>query len=250
MRNSLNTLIIFFSFIPIPLLSNFCSVPQMNERILLSTDRKLYVAGENLLYSLFLIDNIDQKLAPYESIGYVTITNTNGVLIGKSQVKINSGKADNAIYLEDTLQTGYYQISACTNFMKNGPKNNYFKSQIIIINRFDKNFEGLIQRLDKIKQADNLDEQSEMSNNESLVVTFDRTCYKSRQKCGFKLMLKGPGQYADLSISVIEKNNSEIPKKKLVSRFHKITHQFLIGQAMSQICHICQKTVLLSCGEG
>lgn len=216
MRKCLYTLIILFSFITIPLLSIYCFIPQMNERILVSTDRKLYIAGENVLYSLFLIDNIDQKLASYESVGYVIITNTNGGLVGKSQVKIKSGKADNAIYLEDTLQTGYYQISAYTNFMKNGSKSNYFKSQIIIVNRFDKNFEGLIRRLDEDNQTDSLDKQPERSINESLDVTIDKTCYKSRQKCGFKVMFKGPGQYADLSISVIEKNNCEILKPKVI----------------------------------
>jgi hypothetical protein len=184
----------------------------MNERILLSTDRKLYIAGENLLYNLLLIDIMDKKLASYESIGYVIITNTSGVLVGKSQVKINSGKADNAIYLEDTLQTGYYQISAYTNFMKNGPKNIYFKSQIIIVNRFDKNFEGLIWRSEENKQIDILYKQSNGPIKDSLLVSIDRATYKSRQKCGFKVKYNGSGKYADLSISVIEKNNSEILK--------------------------------------
>lgn len=209
MRNSFYLIILLINFFQFPFHTIFCSTPQINESILLTTDRKVYIAGENLLFSIFLIDKIDKKLASYPSIGYVILRNCNGTIVGKSQVKINSGRANNAIYLEDTLQTGYYQLTAYTNFMRNGEESNFYKSQIIIANRFDKNFIGLLQpssgNSTKTKSENHISDIKP----DNLSISTDKLGYRSHEKCKLRIKFNEMNRFAHLTISVVEKNKYE-----------------------------------------
>lgn len=189
----------------------------ISERIVMTTDRKVYIAGENLLYSLFLIDTRSNSLAGYPSIGYVLIRNTKGEVLGKSQVKIRDGKAAGAVYLSDTLHSGYYQVVAYTNFMRNGSEDIFFKSQVLIANRFDNDFFDLIVR----KNSDSVeDEIIPVKSEESpLHVLSTRDTYQKREKAVIKISLSDKDiRYTDLSISVVGKNLVEERISKNTSR--------------------------------
>jgi hypothetical protein len=196
----------------------------IDERIVVNTDRKVYVAGENVLFSLYLIDIKNRSLAFYPSIGYVIIRDQQGNVIGKSQVKIHKGLANGAIYISDTVQTGYYQLVAYTNFMRNGPDTSFFNSQILLVNRFDRNLEKIFPPVLSYAKP------SEVRNDTIKTITFKgldtlnsniifdstktgiyihpfQTQYNKRTKVTVKLDLMDKQlPFADISISIVEKN--------------------------------------------
>ncbi len=177
----------------------------ISERILLNTDRRVYIAGENLMYSLYLIDSKANSLAAYSSLGYVLIKNTKGAIIGTSQVKIIDGKATGAIYLSDTLQSGYYQILAYTNFMRNGPPELISKSQVLIANRFDKDFFGIVSQR-SLYSSEPVDSSFENRSNR-INILLSQKSFNKREKCSFKLSIPDNHiKYTDVSVSVVEKN--------------------------------------------
>ena len=127
----------------------------ITERVLVNTDRKLYVAGENIMYSLFLFDTQTKTLVSYPSIGYVVVRNQTGTVIGKSQIKIRNGRANGFVNLSDTLTSGYYQVMAYTNFMRNGSPDILFHDQIMVVNRFDNDLFNLVTSSSQPLQKEN-----------------------------------------------------------------------------------------------
>jgi hypothetical protein len=191
----------------------------ISERIYLNTDRKIYIAGENLLFNLYLLDVKSNSLANYPSIGYVVIRNKKGELLGKSQVKIVNGKAAGAIYLADTLQSGYYHVVAYTNFMRNGSPDIFFKSQILVANRFDNDFFELISG----QNSDNVFSDTLMSPSPAVKkvnIIPGKAAYSKREKASLKINISDRNiKLLDFSVSIVEKNlveESLVAKASLV----------------------------------
>lgn len=182
----------------------------ISERICLNTDRKIYIAGENLLFNLYLLDTKLNSLVSYPSIGYVVIRNKNGDVFGKSQVKIVNGKAAGAIHLSDTLQSGYYHVVAYTNFMRNGSPEIFFKSQIIIANRFDKDFFGLVSGQNSDSSFTSQADEIISAGVKRINIISDKTVYSKREKASLKINITDRNiKLLDFSISVVEKNSVE-----------------------------------------
>jgi hypothetical protein len=198
-----------------------------SEKIVLLTDRVVYIAGENLLYNLFLLDSRKKTLVSYPSIGYVTVRDKYGSIAGKSLVKIIKGKADAEIYLPDTLKTGYYQVVAYTNFMRNGPEDNFGEQTIIITNRFDANFTGLSQYEGQESDSDIMAggnrqfagtmEQNSQEDSEFLTITSNQLEYNKREKVKLKIEPAFDfDQPVNVTISVVEENRFE--KRRLSNK--------------------------------
>lgn len=180
----------------------------VSERIVLHTDRKVYTAGENLLFNLYLMDTKTRSLAEYPSIGYIVIRNNQGNMVGKAQVKIIEGKAAGAIYLSDTLQSGYYQVFAYTNFMRNGTPEIFFKTQVLIANRFDKDFFGLISTVNSGETVEA--SPGNLRKGQLLEISNPKTNYGKREKGSVSISLPNSGyKFVSFCVSITEKNPVE-----------------------------------------
>lgn len=183
--------------------SNITDSIIVSERIFLHIDRKIYIAGEDLLFSFYLLDTQSYELSKGTEVGYVVVQNENSDVIGQSQVKVENGIASGAIYLTDTLKTGYYHVIAYTNFMRNLPDSNFFVSQILVANRFDSDFSNLILKNQSYSQAKN----GELDSNKHhlLTITPSKLILKKRNKSNFALEINDPDcDYIDISVSIIE----------------------------------------------
>lgn len=179
----------------------------INERVIVNTDRKIYIAGENLFFSFYLLDTQTNGLAAYHSFGYVILKNTSGDIVGKSQVKVINGKASGTIYLSDTLKTAYYQIVAFTNFMRNAPEELFAKNQVMIANRFDNEFFGLISNKNSENDSSNMLIENFLNESSPLKIVPDKLQYAKREKVVVKFNLTSTDiQFVDFTISVSEKN--------------------------------------------
>lgn len=220
-------LVHFFVFTAIYGTSDNKKTVLISERIQLNTDRKVYIAGENLLFSLYLIDTKANSLAPYPSIGYVAVKSSNGNIVGKAQVRINKGLAAGAIHLSDTLKSGYYQIEAYTNFMRNASEDIFFKSQIMVANRFDNEFFALMGPVNTDTIQDYTSSFPAPSSNTLNIIPTQQN-YKKREKASFKLNLGDKDiKYANLTISIVENNPVESENSKL-TKFASVTRASIL----------------------
>lgn len=84
------------------------------ERTYISTDRQIYMAGEDILCSAFCVErNSGVKLSSLSSIAYVEMHSSEGLaLTGK--IALSGGRGAGSIHIPKTLPTGNYKMFAYT----------------------------------------------------------------------------------------------------------------------------------------
>lgn len=112
------------------------------EKVFVNTDRDVYIAGEDLFLSVSLFT---EPFIPGKVSGFVYVALRNKLeVIDRVTFKLEEGKASGNIYLPDTLSSGYYELIAFTNWMRNAGEEWYFRKSIFIANRFDTSLEALL----------------------------------------------------------------------------------------------------------
>ncbi len=113
----------------------------ISENVVIETDRDIYIAGEDLYFGVF-VNSGHRNTEPVSKICYLVLRNEKNTIL-KFYVKINNSGTQSSFYLPDTLKTGYYEIVAFTNSMRNFGEEAYSRKQLIIVNRFDEWLEEL-----------------------------------------------------------------------------------------------------------
>lgn len=106
-----------------------------NEIIFLQTDRDIYIAGEHLFFSAELIP-CPHSDEPLSEIAYLALRNRNQVIESVS-LSLDQNRFSGSLYLPDTLSTGYFELIGFTNWMRNYDESCFFKTTILVVNRFD-----------------------------------------------------------------------------------------------------------------
>lgn len=104
------------------------------EHILLHTDRDIYIAGETVYFDFRL--TAGSAVFQQSRFAYLTLRGPHGS-INHIGFILENGRFQGAFFLSDTLSTGYYEIVAFTNWMRNFGEESYFRKTILIANRFD-----------------------------------------------------------------------------------------------------------------
>ncbi len=107
--------------------------PCLQEKLYIHTDRDLLIAGEQLLFSLYLFNGNEGDKSSY---AYLVLRNEREV-VDHQRLQLANGRAQGGFYLEDTLSTGYYELLGFTNWMRNQEPSTIFRKHVFIANRFD-----------------------------------------------------------------------------------------------------------------
>ena len=96
----------------------FAAVPavaqdHLSERVYVSTDRDIYVAGDDMFLSAFCLDMSTGRLSGYSSIAYVEIISPEGP-VQTAKVALSGGRGGGFIRLDNTIPTGEYKMVAYT----------------------------------------------------------------------------------------------------------------------------------------
>ncbi|MDO9255399.1 MAG: hypothetical protein Q7U54_07805 [Bacteroidales bacterium] len=122
------TLITFFCFISLKV--------NAQENVFVHLDKSVVVSGESIFFKAYLL-NINTIIPNSESkILYIQITDpvNKKNLLFRSDIHKN-GTCHGAIPIPDTLNTGYYLLSAYTNGMRNFNPEQAFTTRILVINQ-------------------------------------------------------------------------------------------------------------------
>jgi hypothetical protein len=176
------------------------------EVLALHTDRRMYISGEIIWFSLFTAGK-EQGQAPSGSlVAYVELINPWNRPVVQSRFSLSGGRGRGDLLIPDTLSSGTYMLRAYTGYMKNYLPYNCFVSEIEIFNPggSDEYFraeltEKLSGGIREIKQA-------------GAAVTTDSLIGRRKlATVNIKTQGSGSGKPASLSISVVPAGTSALP---------------------------------------
>lgn len=91
------------------------------ERVFVHTDRDIYISGEDLLFSVYLLDGKrpETKQENRSLIAYIELIDINKVPVAQLRCRINDGYGHGVLSIPDTIATGEYIFRAYTRYMRN-----------------------------------------------------------------------------------------------------------------------------------
>ena len=107
-----------------------------DEKVILTTDREIYLCGENIYFTAFTCESNWFLPVSFSSILYIELYNQDYQVISKGKFNINKGKSSGKLTIPRTLSTNYYYLRAYTNYMKNFGERQFYLQKVRVINPF------------------------------------------------------------------------------------------------------------------
>jgi hypothetical protein len=111
------------------------------EKTYLHTDREVYIGGETLWFSAYLINAQNNQFINSSNTLYVELVSTSEKketeVIDKKIIRMEQGKGAGDFKLKDSIAAGTYSLRAWTNWMRNFNDNFLFEKEITVLNSFE-----------------------------------------------------------------------------------------------------------------
>jgi hypothetical protein len=206
MRKIYNTAIVFF------VLALMAGTPIMAqpetesgealEKYVISTDRSLYISGEQIRFRIFNISSQSLKKLDWSSILYVELVTPRGDYLSRLKISIDSQGGYGSIQIPTSISSGTYYLKAYSREMRNCGPTNYSYRSIEIIDPFMKQ----VVPVDTSGPYTILPAFDEMAWNDQragpLTVQFDKEYSMPGEKVGFEIHLDPSIRDADVCVSV------------------------------------------------
>jgi hypothetical protein len=188
------------------------SIPQ--ERVFVHHNTSLLFSGEYLYYKLYCFNESTDNLSKTSKIAYVELIGEHGQIIFKHKIKLIAGLGQGDFFVPTSIPSGNYKLLAYTQWMKNASGNNFFSSDISIINPYRGNQREILSKDIEIEktpknnsQRNNYNSKLSVNNIETadnLVKLYtDIESYKSRSKVVLTIKAtSGINSLGNYSISV------------------------------------------------
>ncbi len=109
---------------------------QFKERLSLYTDRTTYIAGENILFTLFNCSPQSLKDLEWSKVLYVELLSSGNEPVIQEKYKLSPGGVHGALDISRSTVSGIYYLRAYTRWMRNYPVENFAYQRIRIINPY------------------------------------------------------------------------------------------------------------------
>jgi hypothetical protein len=178
-------------------------VQPIRERVIATTDRSLYVAGENILFSACLLNSEENTSNANHSVLYCELITPAGYRVAGGKFLVEKGKSEGCIVIPNEIITGYYYLRAYTKLMRNyGPGTYYY----ILLKIVNPSKSEVISGVIPAKISDSVHQATFNANRQlEIELSVDKTVYATRDTVHVSLIDKsGDTQnYRDLNLSVI-----------------------------------------------
>ncbi|TDW49795.1 hypothetical protein EV144_102218 [Flavobacterium sp. 270] len=108
----------------------------LNESVFITTNTNSYLTGETLLYKIFCINKITNVPTKYSKVSYFELIDSNKKVVFTHKLFLENGSGNGDFFIPTTLETGTYKIVGYTNWMLNKNADEYFTTDIYIINPY------------------------------------------------------------------------------------------------------------------
>ena len=100
------------------------------EKIYIQTDKPYYTAGENIWFNTYLVNGVTHIKTAKSKINYVELINEQNEVIADRKLFTESLSVNGDFKLPIDLNEGTYLMRAFTNYMRNQPRDYFFKKEI------------------------------------------------------------------------------------------------------------------------
>ena len=108
----------------------------LNEKLFLATDRDIYISGEKIYLKAFCRDAETNEPSFISKVAYISLLDHESIPVAQVKVWLNGSSGSGKFMIPETLPTGRYMISACTEWMRNLAPESYACKLISVINPF------------------------------------------------------------------------------------------------------------------
>lgn len=110
------------------------SLPEFSaEKIILHTDRQLYISGETIWFKVFNFAHGESRLSDFSKVAYLELINQQGIAISRVKVGLEAGQGAGTVELPAGLNSGYYQLRAYTQTLRNQGAASFSTAALIIL---------------------------------------------------------------------------------------------------------------------
>ena len=145
------------------------------EKVYLSTDRTLYIIGENIHFSAFVFQKGSMNTIADSKVLYVELISPEGQSLSSGKFLVEDSNSNGMITIPDNLLSGIYYLKAYTKWMRNFDPKCYCYQTIKIINPYKKEFVGSTST-----KVTNLSDDSIANNSQLVKILTDKTVYQTR----------------------------------------------------------------------
>jgi phage gp45-like len=173
------------------------------EKVVVQPNETLLFAGESMYYTLYCFDAKTNNYSNNSKIAYVELVGENTIVF-KQKIKLIKGVGNGDFFVPPTVKSGNYKLIGYTQWMKNGDKENFFQTDIVILNPYEANA--------NVDEAGSLNDNfgkinNTVSNQKQVIeVQTDAKIYKTRAKVSLNVNLLGNG-FGNYSVSVRKKDD-------------------------------------------
>jgi hypothetical protein len=108
------------------------------EKIYVHTDREVYITGETLQLSMYVVDGSFQQPSNLSKVGYVELLDAGNVPVVQAKINLTNGRGGGSLYLPASLTSGNFSLRGYTRWMKNFDSDFFYQKKITIVNTFVK----------------------------------------------------------------------------------------------------------------
>ena len=109
------------------------------EAVYIHHNASLFVAGEQMYYAVYCVNKATNQRSTLSKMAYVELLGADGIRVFRHKIKLNSGTGQGDFFIPTSVPTGNYKLLGYTQWMKNSSVDNFFSSDINIVNPFQKN---------------------------------------------------------------------------------------------------------------
>ncbi len=202
----------------IALITMFCFLPHKGSTqdiVFMQLDKNVIVTGESVFYKAYLLNSKMTNFNTSSKILYIQITDpvSRKSFVFRSDIS-SKGTCSGLIPIPDTLNTGYYLLTAYTNGMRNLNPELVYSDRILVINQAG-NTPATLKNIVFRQPSDTVFKEGVSTGNlhGSPEIVTDKKVYVAREKVTISIKnLPDSIAWADVSISVTAKNPFEVPE--------------------------------------
>lgn len=211
-------------------LTNFENIS--TESVFIHFNSSVLLVGEYLYYQFYCLNTVLGQFSDLSKLGYVELIGKDEEVVFKHKIVLKNGLGNGDFFIPTTINSGSYKLVAYTNWMRNGKKEAFFKSDITIINPYNGDdfeikskrpliIDSLETTLQEQIKDDALVMVEDYQKGDRMTMYLAKENYGKREKVALRLVLDQVGDFdlANYSLSVRKKNLIPEPIKQSANTY-------------------------------
>lgn len=201
--------------------SNFETLP--TESVFIHFNSSVLLVGEYLHYQLYCLNTDLDHFSKLSKLGYVELVGKEGEVVFKHKIILKNGLGNGDFFIPTTVNSGSYKLVGYTNWMRNGEKQLFFKSDITIVNPYNADDSEIKSKkpifIDSLEgfQTEQRKEDTPIFDKEyqegyPLVLNLTKKRFVKREKVALKLLFTEVQNLAFGNYSLSVRKQNEIPE--------------------------------------